>query len=186
MLCAYAASVGELIAARALLGVGAAAILPMAMSVIPVMFREEERQRAIAVMASTIFVSYPIGPIVGGLLLDHFWWGSVFLINVPIVAIALVAVAFLMPESRARRGRAWTSLGVLLSSAGLTALTYGFIKAGQDGWTDSVALATLCAGVAGPRGLRPVGARSSRRGAASRSSTWRCSARPASAGARSW
>ena len=101
--CAYAASVGELIAARAVLGVGAAAVFPMAISVIPVMFREEERQKAISVMAASLFLAYPIGPIVGGFLLDHFWWGSVFLINVPIVAIALVAVTFLLPESRAAK-----------------------------------------------------------------------------------
>ena len=102
-LCAYAASTGELIAARALLGVGAAAILPLALSVIPVLFTDAERPKAIAVIASTTFISFPIGPIVGGVLLDHFWWGSVFLINVPVVVIALAAVAFLMPESRSSR-----------------------------------------------------------------------------------
>src|SRR5580693_8237015 len=116
--CAYSASVGELIAARAALGIGAAAVFPMAISVIPVMFAEQERQKAISVMAGALFLSYPIGPIVGGFLLDHFWWGSVFLINVPIVAIALAA------------------------------LTFGFIRAGQDGWTDTAALATIVAGLA--------------------------------------
>jgi MFS transporter, DHA2 family, multidrug resistance protein len=144
--CAYSVSVGELIAARAVLGIGAAAILPMAISVIPVMFREEERQRAIAVMAAAIFVSYPIGPILGGFLLDHFWWGSVFLINVPIVAIALVAVAFLLPESRAEQRPSLDIPGIVISSAGLTSLTYGFIRAGQDSWTDVLALAAIFAG----------------------------------------
>ena len=93
--CAYSASVGELIAARAALGIGAAAVFPMAISVIPVMFAEQERQKAISVMAGALFLSYPIGPIVGGFLLDHFWWGSVFLINVPVVVIALAAVTLL-------------------------------------------------------------------------------------------
>jgi DHA2 family multidrug resistance protein-like MFS transporter len=144
--CAYAAGVGELVAARAVLGIGAAAVLPMAISVIPVMFGEEERQKAISVMAAAIFVSYPIGPILGGFLLDHFWWGSVFLINVPIVAIALVAVTFLLPESRAAKRPSIDTGGIVISSAGLTALTYGFIRAGQDGWTDALTLATMLAG----------------------------------------
>jgi MFS transporter, DHA2 family, multidrug resistance protein len=146
--CAYSASVGELIAARAVLGIGAAAVFPMAISVIPVMFGEQERQKAISVMAASLFLAYPIGPIVGGFLLDHFWWGSVFLINVPIVAIALAAVTFLLPESRAAKRPRLDFPGIVISSAGLTALTYGFIRAGQSGWTDALALATIVAGLA--------------------------------------
>jgi EmrB/QacA subfamily drug resistance transporter len=146
--CAYAASVSELIAARAVLGVGAAAIFPLSLAVIPVLFAPEERQRAIALMASATFISFPIGPIVGGYLLDHFWWGSVFLINVPVVVLALIAVAFLLPESRSAERPGVDILGVILSSAGLAGLTYGFIKAGQDGWTNGVALGTIAAGVA--------------------------------------
>jgi MFS transporter, DHA2 family, multidrug resistance protein len=144
--CAYAASAGELIAARAVLGIGAAAIMPLALAIIPVLFAPEERQKATAVMASTIFLSFPIGPLVGGALLDHFWWGAVFLINVPVVAFALIAVAFLMPESRSTERPRVDWAGVLISSAGLIALTYGVIKAGQDGWTDAAALATIVAG----------------------------------------
>src|SRR6516225_4070526 len=144
--CAYATSTGELIAARAVLGVGAAAIFPLSLSVIPVLFAPEERQKAIALMASATFISFPIGPIVGGYLLDHFWWGSVFLINVPVVLLALVAVAFLLPESRSEKRPRVDVGGVLLSSAGLVGLTYGFIRAGQDGWTDTGALAAIVAG----------------------------------------
>jgi MFS transporter, DHA2 family, multidrug resistance protein len=144
--CAYATSTGELIAARALLGVGAAAIFPLSLSVIPVLFAPEERQKAIALMASATFISFPIGPIVGGYLLDHFWWGSVFLINVPVVVLALVAVTILLPESRSAQRLSVDIVGVILSSAGLAGLTYGFIKAGQDGWTDTSALATIAAG----------------------------------------
>jgi MFS transporter, DHA2 family, multidrug resistance protein len=146
--CAYAASTGELIAARAALGIGAAAIFPMSLSVIPVLFAPQERQRAIALMASATIISFPIGPIVGGYLLDHFWWGSVFLINVPVVVLAVIAVAFLLPESRSAQRPSVDYLGVILSSAGLAGLTYGFIKAGQDGWTDAAALGTIAAGVA--------------------------------------
>jgi EmrB/QacA subfamily drug resistance transporter len=145
--CAYAGSVGELIAARAVLGIGAAAIFPLSLSVIPVLFAPEERQKAIALMASATFISFPIGPIVGGYLLDHFWWGSVFLINVPVVALALIAVAVLLPESRSEQRLRIDGGGVLLSSAGLVGLTYGFIRAGQDGWTDALALVTIFAGV---------------------------------------
>ena len=144
--CAYATSTGELIAARAVLGIGAAAIFPLSLSVIPVLFAPEERQKAIALMASATFISFPIGPIVGGYLLDHFWWGSVFLINVPVVALALIAVAILLPESRSAQRPGVDFLGVILSSAGLAGLTYGFIKAGQDGWTDAAALGTIAAG----------------------------------------
>jgi MFS transporter, DHA2 family, multidrug resistance protein len=145
--CAYAAASGELIAARAVLGLGAAAIMPLALAIIPVLFAPEERQKATAVMASTIFLSFPIGPLVGGSLLDHLWWGSVFLINVPVVALALIAVALLMPESRSERRPRLDVPGVVLSSAGLTGLTYGFIRAGQDGWGNTAALATIGAGV---------------------------------------
>jgi len=145
--CAYATSTGELIAAQAVLGLGAAAIFPLSLAVIPVLFAPEERQKAIALMASATFISFPIGPIVGGYLLDHFWWGSVFLINVPVVALALIAVAILLPESRSAQRRGVDFLGVILSCAGLAGLTYGFIKAGQDGWTDAAALGTIAAGV---------------------------------------
>ena len=145
--CAYAGGVGELIAARAVLGIGAAAIFPLSLSVIPVLFAPEERQKAIALMASATFISFPIGPIVGGYLLDHFWWGSVFLINVPVVVLALIAVAVLLPESRSEQRLRLDAGGVLLSSAGLAGLTYGFIEAGQKGWTDTAALTTIAAGV---------------------------------------
>ena len=91
-----------------MLGIGAAAIFPLSLSVIPVLFAPEERQKAIAIMASATFISFPIGPIVGGYLLDHFWWGSVFLINVPVVVLALIAVAACCPSRAASSGRAST------------------------------------------------------------------------------
>ena len=84
---------------------------------------------------------------VHGYLLDHFWWGSVFLINVPVVVLALIAVAVLLPESRSEQRLRLDAGGVLLSSAGLAGLTYGFIEAGQKGWTDAAALTTIAAGV---------------------------------------
>jgi len=145
--CAYMTSVGGLITARAVLGIGAAAIFPLALSVLPVLFAPEERQKAVAAIAGSTMLSFPIGPIVGGYLLSHFWWGSVFLINVPVVVIAVVAVAMLMPESRSERRPSIDLSGLVVSSAGLVALTYGFIKAGQDGWSDATAVALIALGV---------------------------------------
>jgi DHA2 family multidrug resistance protein-like MFS transporter len=103
LLCAFSSSVGEPIAARGLLGPGAAALLPLSLSVLPVMFTEEERPKAVAVLMVTTVVAFPIGPILGGWLLTHYWWGPVLLINVPVPLLALTAVAALLPESRSAR-----------------------------------------------------------------------------------
>jgi MFS transporter, DHA2 family, multidrug resistance protein len=146
--CAYSHTSGELVAARAVLGLGAAVILPLSIAVIPVMFAPQERQKAIAVVMAAVFIGYPLGPILGGWLLDSYWWGSVFLINVPVVLIALAAVVLLMPESRSELRPRIDVVGVVLSSAGLVSLVYGFIKAGEDGWGDATALATILGGVA--------------------------------------
>jgi MFS transporter, DHA2 family, multidrug resistance protein len=145
--CAYSTSTGELIAARAVLGLAAAVILPLALAVLPVMFTPAERPRAIAIVGGSTFIGYPLGPILGGWLLDHYWWGSVFLINVPIVVLALAAVIFLMPESRGYGKFRIDVAGVVISSAGLIALTYGVIRAGQDGWSDLLAAGAMLAGV---------------------------------------
>jgi hypothetical protein len=101
----------------------------------------------VAAIGGATMLSFPIGPIVGGYLLDHFWWGSVFLINVPVVVLALIAVTMLLPESRSARRPGIDLPGLVVSGAGLVALTYGFIKAGQDGWSDATALALIAAGV---------------------------------------
>ncbi|MFI5062641.1 MAG: MFS transporter, partial [Streptosporangiales bacterium] len=144
--CAFATSAGQLIAARAILGLSAAVILPMSIAVIPVLFTEEERPRAIAIVMGATFLGFPVGPLLGGWLLDKFWWGSVFLINVPVAVLALIAVATLMPESHGARGRRMDLPGIALSSLGLAGLTYGCIKAGEDGWGSPAALATVVAG----------------------------------------
>src|SRR6185437_61438 len=144
--CAYSTSAGELIAARAVLGLAAAVILPMSLAVLPVMFSAEERPRAIAAVGGATFLGYPIGPILGGWLLDHFWWGSVFLINIPVVIIAIIAVAALMPESKGDATARIDVPGIAISSLGLGLLTYGLIKAGNDGWGDAVAVGTMAGG----------------------------------------
>jgi MFS transporter, DHA2 family, multidrug resistance protein len=144
--CAFAGSSGALIVARAILGLGAAAVLPMSIAILPVLFTEDERPRAIAIIMGATFIGYPVGPLLGGWLLDNFWWGSVFLINVPVVVMALIAVALLLPESHGERGRSIDVTGIGLSSLGLAGLTYGFIKAGESGWSDAAALTAILGG----------------------------------------
>jgi MFS transporter, DHA2 family, multidrug resistance protein len=147
--CAYATSSGQLIAARAGLGLGAALMMPLSMAVLPVLFPDRgERARALTIWVTSTAIGLPLGPIVGGWLLDTFWWGSVFLINVPLVVVGVTAVAVLVPESRSETPRPLDLIGVALSSAGLLGLTYGFIAAGQDGWTDARALGSMLGGVA--------------------------------------
>ncbi len=162
--CAYCSSTGELIAARAVLGIGAAAIFPLALSVLPVLFAPDERPKAIAAISGATMLSFPIGPIFGGFLLNHFWWGSVFLINVPVVVLAVVAVLFLLPESRSARKPSIDLSGLVVSSAGLLALTYGAIKAGQDGWSDVTAIALIVGGIVILALLYPVERRIARQG----------------------
>ena len=144
--CAYARSAEELIAARGVLALGAAFIMTLPVAVLPVIFTPRERPRAIMVWTTAMFASFPLGPIVGGVLLNNFWWGSVFLLNVPVVALAVVAVATLLPESASPGRRRLDVAGLVLSVAGLVALTYGVIAAGEDGWGDGAAQLTMAVG----------------------------------------
>jgi predicted MFS family arabinose efflux permease len=112
-----------------------------------VLFTKEERPKAVGIWAAANFLALPIGPILGGWLLTNFWWGWVFLINVPVAVIGLIALATLVPESRASERPGIDLVGVALSVAGLVALTYGLIAAGQDGWTDAVAILAMAGGV---------------------------------------
>jgi len=144
--CAYAQTPAEFIAGRVFLGLAGAAIIVMALSVMTVLFNEEERPRAVGVWAAANFLSLPFGPIFGGWLLSNFWWGWIFLMNVPVAAIGLIAVLTLVPESRAPERPGLDPLGMLLASAGLVGVTYGFIELGRNGWTDPPSLAVLVAG----------------------------------------
>jgi MFS transporter, DHA2 family, multidrug resistance protein len=146
--CAYSTSVAEFMAARVLIGLGGAGLIVMAFSVLTVLFSQQERPKAVGVMAGVTFVAFPIGPILGGWLLSSYWWGWVFLINVPVVVVSLAAVIALVPESRASQRPGLDLVGVAVSAAGLVAVTYGLIRAGQDGWSDVGALASMIAGVA--------------------------------------
>lgn len=145
--CAYSQTAGQLIAARVLLGLGAAFLMPLSMSVLTVLFEGAERARAVTILVTGNALGLPLGPIVGGLLLDHFWWGSVFLINIPVIVLALVAAAVLLPESRDPNASRLDVPGVALSSAGLVSLTYGVIEIGDVGWSDAPALGWIGLGV---------------------------------------
>src|SRR5256885_7585883 len=97
----------QLIAVRAVMGVGAAVLMPITLAVLPVLFTDEDRGKAVAILTAGIGLGIPLGPLVGGYLPQHFWWGSVFLVNLPAAGVALVAVLFLRAGSRApARGRA--------------------------------------------------------------------------------
>ncbi len=145
--CAFSSSPEAFIAARALLGIAGAGVIVMALSALTVLFTEQERPRAVGVWAAANFVAFPIGPILGGWLLTHFWWGWVFLMNVPVAMVGLGAVLLLVPESRAPERPGLDPVGVAAPSAGLVAVTYGLIEAGENGWGSAGAIVPMLAGV---------------------------------------
>ena len=138
--CAYSPSSIAFIAARTVLGVAGAALIVMSLSVVTVLFSERERPRAMGIWAAGNFLALPLGPIVGGYVLAHFWWGWVFLMNVPVILIGLAAVILFVPQSRSERRPGIDFLGVLLSSTGLAMLMYGLVEAGDNGWSSSSAI----------------------------------------------
>ena len=133
LLCAYCSSPGELIAARAAMGFSGAAIMPPTLAVITNVFPRKEQAKAIGIWSGSVGLAIAIGPVVGGALLDSFWWGSVFLINVPIVLVALVVMAFVVPDSKNPRPGKLDPVGVLLSTGGLVMLVFGIIRGGDNG-----------------------------------------------------
>jgi EmrB/QacA subfamily drug resistance transporter len=147
-LAAISGSSTELIASRALMGVGAAAIMPTTLSILTNIFPKEERPKAIAIWAAVAGMGIAIGPISGGFLIENFAWSSIFLVNLPIVAIGLVAGAVLIPESRDPAQPRLDFPGIGLSIAGLTAVVWGLIEASERGWTDGTILAAFGAGAA--------------------------------------
>ncbi|MDQ6771878.1 MAG: MFS transporter [Candidatus Dormibacteraeota bacterium] len=145
--CAFAPNAGAFVAARMLLGLASAGLVVMALSSLTVLFNEEERPRAVGVWAAANFLALPIGPILGGWLLTHYWWGWVFLLNVPVAVIGFIAATLLVPESRADERPGLDSVGILASSAGLVIVTYGLISAGENGWTARGTVLSILAGV---------------------------------------
>ena len=140
---AFTSSATELIWARAVMGVGGALIMPATLSIITDVFPREERGRAIGVWAAVAGLGIGIGPVVGGLLLENFWWGSVFLVNVPIVLIALIAGYFLVPASRDPEATPLDLPGAATSMVTVSALVFGIIEGPARGWTSGLVLSAF-------------------------------------------
>jgi EmrB/QacA subfamily drug resistance transporter len=148
LLSAYSRSPEQLIFARAAMGLGGAAVMPQTLSIISQIFEPAERPRAIGLWATAVGLGIATGPVLGGLLLDHFWWGSVFLINVPVTVIGAIAAAILVPESRNREAGRIDYVGVLLSIAGLITLVYGIVQGGDTGsWVRLDVLGPIAGGL---------------------------------------
>jgi EmrB/QacA subfamily drug resistance transporter len=137
ILSSFSTSPDQLIAARAAMGVGGALVMPATLSIITNVFTNpRERAQAIAIWSATAGMAIAVGPVTGGWLLDHFWWGSVFLVNVPVVVVAVVAGQLIVPTSKDPAAPPVDVPGALLSIVGLTALVYAIIE-GPQGWTES-------------------------------------------------
>jgi predicted MFS family arabinose efflux permease len=140
-------SADQVIAVRALMGVGAALIMPATLSIIANLFSGKERGKAIGIWAALAAVGIGLGPLAGGLLLEWFSWWSVFLVNVPVAAAALLLGIRYVPESRDPRPGSFDLLGAAFSTAGFSILVYAIIEAPEQGWTSGLVLGSLAASV---------------------------------------
>jgi len=146
--CSLTHSASTLILTRGMQGLGAAFIMPSTLSIITNVFTDPaERARAISLWAGVSGLGVAIGPLSGGYLLGHFWWGSIFLVNVPIVILALVGVAILVPDSKDEHAPPPDVIGTALSTTGLISLLYGIIEGPGEGWTQPRIIATFVAAV---------------------------------------
>ncbi|MGP4001639.1 MFS transporter [Streptomyces sp. 8N706] len=149
VLAAVSDSPAQLIAFRAVMGVGGAFVMPATLAILMNVFERDEQPRAIGFWVGGVGIAIAAGPITGGLLLEHFWWGSVFLINVPVVALGVIGMLLLVPESRDPDPGRLDPLGVLLSIVGLVVLAYGIIRGGELGdFGDPRVLGAIGAGAA--------------------------------------
>ncbi len=148
LLTAYAQTPEQLIVFRGVMGFGGASVLPVTLAIITVVFPPKERGKAIGMWAAAVGAAVAIGPVLGGFLIEHFWWGSVFLINVPIVVVGVIAIKILVPESKNPNPGRLDPLGVLLSVSGLLLLTYGILQGGDtQQWGSFEVLGPTIAGV---------------------------------------
>src|SRR5438045_3489988 len=147
-LAAFSGSSGQLIALRAVMGIGAALIMPATLSILTNVFPPHERAKAIAIWAGLAGAGAAVGPVASGFLLEHFWWGSVFLVNVPLVLAALIGGRFLIPNSKDPHAEQLDPIGAVLSMVGLGGLLYGIIEGPTQGWTAPATLAPLLGGIA--------------------------------------
>jgi EmrB/QacA subfamily drug resistance transporter len=139
-LAAFSDSAHQIILCRALMGAGAALVMPSTLSILANVFPPHERARAIGIWAGVAGAGGAIGPVTSGYLLEHFWWGSVFFLNIPVVIVAVVAGRFLVPTSRDPGKVPLDLVGAGLSIVSMSNLIYGIIEAPQRGWTDGVIL----------------------------------------------
>ncbi|WP_408995108.1 MFS transporter, partial [Streptomyces europaeiscabiei] len=147
LMAGLAQSTGQLIAARAGMGVGGALLLTTTLAVAMQIFAPEEQPKAINIWAAVNALGFAAGPLLGGLMLGHFWWGAIFLINLPVAALGVVAVIALVPESKNPQGDRPDLLGALLSTIGMTALVYAIISGPEHGWTSARVLAPAAVAV---------------------------------------
>lgn len=141
---AMASSPSQVIGCRVVMGIGAAMIMPATLSILANVFTDpRERRRAIAYWTTMNAAGTTVGPITGGLLLRHFSWGSVFLVNVPVVVVALIAGHFIVPTSRNPKATRLDLVGAALSTGGLTILLYAIIDGPEKGWTSMQTLVTM-------------------------------------------
>jgi EmrB/QacA subfamily drug resistance transporter len=145
---AFAAGTGELIGARVVMGLGATFVMPATLSILNAVFPPKERAQAIAAWSAVAGAAIVIGPTLGGLLLSHFWWGSVFLINLPLAAVALAGVVLIVPETADPARSRFDIPGVVLVAGALFAIVDAIIEAPGRGWTGPVTLGLGGAGVA--------------------------------------
>ncbi|MFF7114737.1 DHA2 family efflux MFS transporter permease subunit [Streptomyces albogriseolus] len=147
VLAAYAGSVTTLVLARGAMGVGEALIMPATLAVIGTVFpRGAERTKAIGIWSAAVGVGTVIGPMVGGWLLSHYWWGSVFLINLPLGVAGLIAAALLVPDSRAPGSGRLDPAGALLSVAAVGSVLWAVIEGPDRGWTSPAVRTAFAAG----------------------------------------
>ncbi|BBC34539.1 Major facilitator efflux protein [Streptomyces graminofaciens] len=147
LVAGLADSTGQLIAARAGMGVGGALLLTTTLAVAMQIFTPEEQPKAIGIWAAVNALGFAAGPLLGGFMLGHFWWGAIFLINLPVAALGLVAVVALVPESKNPRGDRPDLLGALLSTIGMGSLVYAIISGPEHGWASGRVLATAAVAV---------------------------------------
>ncbi|MFF7986637.1 MFS transporter [Streptomyces sp. NPDC007901] len=151
-------STGQLVAARAGMGVGGALLLTTTLAVAMQIFTPDEQPKAIGIWSAVNALGFAAGPLIGGFMLNHFWWGAIFLINLPVAALALAAVVVLVPESKAVPFRGTTPgppgqgdrpdlLGALLSTIGMAALVFAIISGPGHGWTSARVLVTAAVAV---------------------------------------
>ncbi|MGW0854217.1 MFS transporter [Streptomyces sp. NPDC002690] len=146
---AYADGVGELIVWRSVMGVGAAVVPTVTLAILMHVFPPMERPKAIAAWAGAAGVAFAVGPVLGGALLEHFWWGSIFLINVPLIAVGLALIVWLVPESKNPAPAKFDPLGVLLSVVAVGLLVYGIVTGGEDNdWLGVETLGSIIGGLA--------------------------------------